>query len=99
MKGCVLSQELRTARIEARIAPDVLAVVKRAAELQGRSLSDFVAAAARDAATRAIEDVQIIRLSIEDQRLFADNLVAPAPPNDALRRAARAYRQLVSDPR
>ena len=33
----------RTARIEARIAPDALLIVKRAAELQGRSVSDFVA--------------------------------------------------------
>ena len=37
----------RSARIEARIAPDALAVVKRAAEIQGRSVSDFVVAAAR----------------------------------------------------
>jgi len=35
-----------SARIEARIAPDALAVVKRAAELQGRSVSDFIVAAA-----------------------------------------------------
>ena len=32
----------RTARIEARIAPEALVVVKRAAELQGRSVSDFL---------------------------------------------------------
>ena len=37
----------RTARIEARIAPGALRVVRRAAELQGRSISDFVVAAAR----------------------------------------------------
>ncbi len=36
----------RTARIEARIAPEALSVVKQAAELQGRSLSDFIVAAA-----------------------------------------------------
>ena len=48
------SEGTRTARIEARIAPDALAVVKRAAELQGRSVSDFVVAAAQEAANRAI---------------------------------------------
>jgi uncharacterized protein (DUF1778 family) len=53
-----------TARIEARVAPDVLAVVKRAAEIQGRSLSDFVVAAAQDAARRAIEEAHLIRLSV-----------------------------------
>src|SRR5205809_770965 len=43
----------RTARIEARIAPEALAVVKHAAELQGRSLSDFVIEALRPDHDRA----------------------------------------------
>jgi uncharacterized protein (DUF1778 family) len=85
----------RTTRIEARIAPDALAVVKRAAEIQGRSLSDFVVAAAQEAAHRAIEETQIIRLSVEDQRMFAAAILNPEPPNDALRRAAAAYKDLV----
>jgi hypothetical protein len=46
----------RTARIEARIAPDALAIVKRAAEIEGRSVSDFVVAAAHAAAQKAIEE-------------------------------------------
>ena len=53
----------RTARVEARIAPEALAVVRRAAELQGRSVSDFLVAAALKDAQRTIEDAQIIRLS------------------------------------
>ncbi len=42
----------RTARIEARIALDALAAIKRAAEIQGRSVSDFVTAAAQEAPVR-----------------------------------------------
>jgi len=53
----------RTARIEARISPDALAIVKRAAEIQGRSVSGFVVAAAQEAAHRTIEETEIIRLS------------------------------------
>ena len=45
---------VRTSRIEARIAPDALKVIKRAAEIQGRSVSDFVVAAAQEVATRTI---------------------------------------------
>jgi len=37
----------RTARLEARIALEALAVVRRAAEIQGRSISDLVVAAAK----------------------------------------------------
>jgi uncharacterized protein (DUF1778 family) len=87
----------RTSRIEARIAPDALAVVKRAAEIQGRSVSDFVVAAAQDAAHRTIEETQMIRLSVEDQRAFAQAVLNPSKPTDALRRAAAAYRMLVAD--
>ena len=90
-------QQSRTSRIEARIAPEVLAVVRRAAELQGRSVSDFVVAAAQAAAARAIEEAQIIRLSVEDQRAFADAILNPPPPSAALLRAAETYRNLVMD--
>ncbi len=86
----------RTARIEARIAPDALAVVKRAAELQGRSVSDFVVAAAEQAANRTIEETQIIRLSVEDQRAFAEAILNPPPPSSALVRAAEAHRRLIA---
>jgi uncharacterized protein (DUF1778 family) len=85
----------RTARIEARIAPDALAVVKRAAEIQGRSVSDFVVAAAQEAAQRTIEETQIIRLSVEDQRAFADAILNPPPLAPALERAIDRYRKLV----
>lgn len=77
------------------MAPDALAVVKRAAELQGRSVSDFIVAAAQEAANKTIEETQIIRLSLEDQRAFADAIMNPAPPNAALLRAADAYKSLV----
>src|ERR1700681_2474049 len=71
--------QTRTARLEARITPDALAVVKRAAEIQGRSVSDFVVAAAQEAAHRTIEETQIIRLSVEDQRALAEAILNPPP--------------------
>lgn len=84
----------RTARLEARIAPEVLGLVKQAAEMQGRSLSDFVVSAAQDAAYRAIEEAQIIRLSAEDQRRFVELLLNPSPPAPAMERAREAHKQL-----
>jgi uncharacterized protein (DUF1778 family) len=87
----------RTARIEARIAPDALAVVKRAAELQGRSLSDFVVAAAQEAATRTIEETHIIRLAAEDQVQFAELLLNPPPLSLAMQRAKGAHARLITE--
>jgi uncharacterized protein (DUF1778 family) len=83
----------RTSRIEARISPDALAVVKRAAEIQGRSVSDFVVAAAQEAAYRTIEETQIIRLSVEDQRAFAEAILNPPPLAPAMERAIERYRR------
>jgi uncharacterized protein (DUF1778 family) len=89
----------RTARIEARIAPEALVIVKRAAEIQGRSVSDFVVAAAQEAAHRAIEETQVIRLSVEDQRVFAEAIINPPDPTPALRRAFRRHRELIQQTR
>ena len=86
----------RTARIEARISPDALAVVKRAAEIQGRSVSDFVVAAAQEAAHRTIEETQIIRLSVEDQRALAEAILNPPPLAPAMERAIERYRKIVT---
>ncbi|MBA3904949.1 MAG: DUF1778 domain-containing protein [Rhodocyclaceae bacterium] len=85
----------RTTRLEARISPEALAVVRRAAELQGRSLSDFVVSAAQEAAQRTIEDAQVLRLAVEDQQTLAASILNPPEPNDALRRAAAAHRRLI----
>jgi uncharacterized protein (DUF1778 family) len=93
------NQQTRTARLEARISPDMLSVVKRAAEIQGRSVSDFVVAAAQDAARRTIEETAIIRLSIEDQHTLVEAILNPPEPNDALRKAADAYKRLVVESR
>jgi uncharacterized protein (DUF1778 family) len=89
------TQQARTARIEARISPEMLSVVKRAAELQGRSISDFVVAAAQEAAQRTIDETSIVRLSVEDQRLMLDSILNPPEPSKALRKAFDAYRRLV----
>ncbi len=86
----------RTARVEARIAPDALAVVRRAAELQGRSVSDFLVAAALKDAQRTIEDAQIIRLSIDDQHRFAALLLNPPPLAPATKRALKARQRLIA---
>ena len=93
------SESSRTTRIEARIAPDALAIVKRAAELQGRSVSDFVVTAAQEAANRAIEETQIIRLSVEDQRAFAEAILNPLPLAPAMERAIANHRRLITESR
>ena len=85
----------QTARLEARLPASIYATLKRAAELKGRSITDFVVSAAHEAAQRAIEEEGIIRLSAEDQLRFAETLINPPPPNEALGRAKRRYTENV----
>jgi uncharacterized protein (DUF1778 family) len=93
------TEQGRSARIEARIAPDALAVVKRAAELQGRSVSDFVVAAAQEAAQRTIEETQMIRLSLKDQKRFVELLLNPPALSPAMKRAKKAHAKLIRESR
>jgi uncharacterized protein (DUF1778 family) len=87
----------RSARLEARITPDALDIVKRAAEIQGRSVSDFVVTAVQEAALRTIDDTQLIRLSVEDQRSFVAALLDPPPLNPAMDRARQAHARLIAE--
>jgi len=91
----MLQNEKKTARLEARITPDVHALLLRAAALVGRSVSDFVVAAAQQAAQDTIAQRQIIDLSLEDQERFAAALLKPGGLKPAMKRAATAHRRLI----
>lgn len=84
-----------TARLEALISTDLYAMLKRAAELQGRTMTDFVVAAVQDAAQRAIEQAEVIRLSAADQQCFAAALLSPPEPAPALVRAEARRSKLL----
>ena len=78
---------ISTARLEARISTDLHAMLKRAAELQGRTMTDFVVSAVQAAAHQAIEQADVIRLSQADQACCAQALLSPPKPAPALERA------------
>jgi uncharacterized protein (DUF1778 family) len=85
----------KTSRLDARITPDLLQQLRRVAEVQGRSISDYVTATLREAVQRDIADMEVIRLSREASERFADALINPPDPVPALRRAFEHRRQLV----
>jgi len=84
------------ARLEARISADLHALLKRAAEIQGRTMTDFVVSAVQEAARQAIEQAEVVRLSRADQEFFAQALLSPPRPAAALRRARGRRRKLLS---
>ena len=87
-----------TARLEARISPDLHALLRRVAELQGRTLTDFVADSLRVAAYKALDEATTLRLSKADQIRFVETLLNPPPPNSALKRAFERRKKLFTNP-
>jgi uncharacterized protein (DUF1778 family) len=88
--------KLRVERLEARISGEKKAVLQHAAELAGRTLSEFVVESAQAAAMRVIQEHENFRLSQAEQIAFVTALLNPAAPNDRLREAAAKYRQQMS---
>lgn len=85
----------RSERLEARISREQKALFQRAADLQGRTLTDFVVASVHDAAARTVAEQETIRLTAEESRAFAEALLKPREPTDRLRAAARRYLETI----
>ncbi len=83
----------RGARLEARVSPVQKNLFQRAADLSGRTLSEFVVASAQDAAERLIQDQDLIRLTPAEQTAFVKGLLEDTEPGPRLRQAATAYKK------
>lgn len=81
-------------RLEARLPADAKAIIQRAADISGRSVSDFVVSSALEAAKETIREHEIIVLSARDSITFVEALLNPKGPNVALRKAFRRHREL-----
>lgn len=90
-----MQSRARNERLEARVSSEQKALFQRAAELQGRSLTDFVISSVHDAAVRTLEEAQMVRLNAEESRAFAEALLNPREPTDRLRAAARRYLEAI----
>jgi len=82
-------------RLEARLPSEAKRQIEYAADLQGRSVSDFVVAAALDQATKIIEQQKVIRLSLEDSEAIAHAILNPPKPNANAIAAARHYKETM----
>jgi uncharacterized protein (DUF1778 family) len=85
----------KTSRLDARITPELQQQLRRVAEVQGRTVSDYVTATLRTAVQRDIADMEVIRLSREASERFAAMLIDPPDLAPAMRRAFEHHRRLV----
>ncbi len=79
-------------RLEARITTEQKALFQRAADLSGRSLTDFVIGSLQAAAEETVRTHQVIELTARDMEQFLAALENPPPPNERLLEAFREYR-------
>ncbi len=82
-------------RLEARVSKEQKQLFQRAADLEGRSLSDFIIQTVQEAAHQTIERHGILRLSARDQHVFVQALLNPPAPGRRLRAAAGRYKKFI----
>ncbi len=83
----------RSQRLEARISKAQKELFVRAADLQGRSLTDFVIASAQAAALETVRTHDALRLSDRERQTFVSALLASPAPTETLQRAVKRYRE------
>jgi uncharacterized protein (DUF1778 family) len=81
----------KTYRFDARLNEQQRLLIERAADLEGRTVTDFVIQSAQTAAERTIETRGMLVLTARESQAFADAILNPAEPGPVLRKAARAY--------
>ena len=91
------ARESRSHKKDERVAVRLPAKAKRmledAAATSGRSLTDFVVDSAMAAAQDTIENMERIRLALEDRAAFMAALANPPEPNAALQTAAARHQK------
>lgn len=84
-------------RIGARVPHNIYETLRRAAELSGSTVNQFLVQSALKEAQAVIEREQIIRMSARDWDWMLNLLENPPPPNAKLQAAMNRYQQAKSD--
>jgi uncharacterized protein (DUF1778 family) len=85
---------MQTARLELRTTPAQKELIEKAAELQGRSLTDFVMTSAYESAKRAVQEHEALILSVRDRATFVAALLNPPRLGGPLAKAAKRYKKV-----
>lgn len=86
-----------TTRIEAKVTPETKALIQQAADIESSTLADFLSKSAQAAAQQTIANHNILKLSAEGSRAFAEAILNPKEPNQKLKDAAIRYKQVFGN--
>ncbi len=87
----------KSERLEARLSRRQKAVFQHAADLTGRSFTDFIISALQEAANKVIREHEVISLTAQESKKFADVLLNPPKPNAALKKAAKRHQNFLDE--
>ena len=87
----------KRSRLEARISAEEKELLKRAAALQGCSLTEFVVRSAREAARKAVKEHQMMSLTARDTEAFVKALLKSPVPGKKLKYAAERYKEIMGE--
>jgi len=82
-------------RFDARLSEEQKLLIQKAADLEGRSMTEFVLHSAEAAAEQTIERRAMLVLTARETESFAEAILNPPQPGAVLRRAAREYRAMT----
>jgi len=78
------------------LRPDIKERIERAANLSGKSLTDFAVNALSETADGVLEHHEAATLSDRDREIFLRVLDERAKPNEMLLRSRKAHKRLIT---
>lgn len=86
------TQSKNDVRLDFRLNRQLKKLIERAAALRGQSVTDFATSTLVETAQRVIREHTTIILSDRDRDLFLAMLDADTQPNEALKKAAKRFK-------
>jgi uncharacterized protein (DUF1778 family) len=87
-----INPKVKAFRFDARLNEEQKILIQRAADFEGRTMTDFVLHSAEAAAQKAIAERALLILSARETETFVNAILYPAEPRTILRSAARRYK-------
>ena len=85
----------KDARLDFRLRPDSKDRIEKAANISGKSLTDFAVSTLLDTADEILERYHVAKLSNRDRDMFLAIIDRDVSPNEYLARAAKTHRKLI----
>ena len=87
----------KSERLVTRATPELKNLAQRAADLEGQTLTEFVAASVQVAAERTIREREVTRVSAEYAHAFTNAMVHPSVPAARAREAAAFFTAVLGE--